>query len=73
MNLILSGVLVPVPGAECCRCGGMGDFGRCMDLGMPRVVVRTMCSVSALGGGGRLESIDEERVDAFQRKHSPVP
>ena len=46
------------------------------ELGLWMVVLRPIPSVSALGGGGRFASIVEEeegRMEARQRKHSPVP
>lgn len=37
-------------------------------------MVRTACVVSAEGGGGRFVGIElAVRMDARQRKHSPVP
>jgi len=37
------------------------------------VVLRVMFVVSVDGGGGRFVGKEEERVEARQRKHSPVP
>lgn len=37
------------------------------------VVLRVMFVVSAEGGGGRFEGKEEDKVEARQRKHSPVP
>lgn len=38
------------------------------------MVLRTACVVSAEGGGGRLVGIEDGvRIEARQRKHSPVP
>ena len=74
LNLILSGVLVPVPPAE----GGLRllPFENEL-LGEPSVVLRVACVVSAEGGGGS-EANDgsgpcEVRRDDRQRKHSPLP
>jgi hypothetical protein len=43
--------------------------------GARRVVVRWRFVVSEDGGGGRVDRSDgwEERMEARQRKHSPVP
>lgn len=71
MNLILSGVLVPL---------GAGDA--VLDGGCPRqtpvaaesVVMRPRFVVSAEGGGGKEERVGMElRVEERQRKHSPLP
>lgn len=48
----------------------VGDWG----FEVPIVVVRCMFVVSADGGGGRFRMMKEgERIEARQRKHSPVP
>lgn len=70
MNLIRSGVEAPVG-----KSGGESSDGG--ELGVPDiVVVRCMFVVSADGGGGsicaRLWEL-AERIEARQRKHSPVP
>lgn len=50
---------------------GVGNWGE------SKVVVRCMCVVSAEGGGGSEERLSCEglvgRIEARQRKHSPVP
>jgi hypothetical protein len=46
------------------------------DVDVPIVVLRCMLTVSEEGGAGRFERLgmpDEERIEARQRKHSPVP
>ena len=41
---------------------------------VPTVVLRTALVVSADGGGGRFVGIEfDVRIEARQRKHSPVP
>ncbi len=57
---------------------GGGNAGE-RRLGGPRgvelmVVLRTACVVSAEGGGGRFVGMEAGvRMEARQRKHSPVP
>ena len=71
MNLILSGVLVPLllvwPEAG-------GDKALDFGLAVAMVVILVAFVVSAKGGGGRLAmSGNEVRTCAVHRKHSPLP
>ena len=44
------------------------------EVGLAIVVLRCRLVVSVLGGGGKEESKGvEDRIEARQRKHSPVP
>ena len=52
-------------GLECVALDGEGE--------LPIVVLRCILIVSAEGGGGRCERLSWERMEARQRKHSPVP
>lgn len=63
-----SGVLAPV----CVEGNDVGESRE--DAALEIVVLRCRFVVSVEGGGGRwLGSVAEERVEARQRKHSPVP
>jgi hypothetical protein len=50
--------------------------GESVDERVPRVVLRVMFVVSEEGGAGRWDNgrrVEEERMEARHRKHSPVP
>jgi len=60
----------------------VGDRDECVEVVeesvdelVPRVVLRVMFVVSEEGGAGRCDNVErvDERMEARQRKHSPVP
>lgn len=74
MNLIRSGVLVPVLVPLLMPCDGLNAELRLLLEPEPIVVIRCMFVVSALGGGGREERFGIVlRTEARHRKDSPVP